>query len=334
MKIMLLQLITLLAIGCSKGYAQSIPNITVPKEELSLYKNLQSNYITKNTHFFNLRGNVKSMEETIIKDSPKLKPDTAKSIRYEFMDNKLLKLYKEYQNGKSWINSDCIIEDYHFNSSSTKLLAIELFNGGIGYSHKTTKLFDKEGFESQETYECFDCGYDKKDDINVFNYTLKYYWTKNRDSAYLNYYYNTPYSNYDRFKDYIQSFVYEKKQIANKDTTPTPQFNFGLSPVNQITKDKKGNIIKWLIIDNSIKNSFNVDHLLEYKYDDKDNLIEHIHSSLTHGGANYDKSNFRPIQKYTISYLEYDTIGNWIIKKVKEEGKSDTYIYKRQIKYY
>ncbi|MEI6184169.1 MAG: hypothetical protein WCP65_01475 [Bacteroidota bacterium] len=327
--------ITVISCFCwSVVLAQSLPNISTPKEELSQYQKLHSTYLIKNTKYYNLIGNVQTVNEIIVRKSSLNKPAAIKNIRYEFLPDKQLILYKEFKDSNTWINSDCITERYYFDTLNSRLSQIDYYNGGIGYSNKVIKRFDQDGFQYQENYECYNCGYDSNEEINKFNYTLSYQWTNQRDSVFLKYKYRTPNSIYDRFQDHMLSFVNELKRGKKNEGKPNPIFQSISNYSDQITKDEKGNIVKWLFFDNMIKNSFNVDNLYEYKYDEKDNLIQLTHSSLIHGGDHFKKDGFVPKEKYLISYPAYDKVGNWTIMKVLEAASGKSFVFHRNIKYY
>ena len=169
----------------------------------------------------------------------------------------------------------------------------------------------------------------------MFDYTLNYYWNKNRDTVQLKYTYKTATSCCERFTDRLYSFVSEKLKKTQITSSKSDsllrnlEFNFRYNFDHiTLTYDAKGNVLKWLRRDMAIKNSYPVDMLFEYKYNDNNELIEASFSSTGFDG------NFELGHKYEIHYLEYDKNGNWTLKNIFDKKNNSEYTYKREIEYF
>ena len=313
-------------------FGQIVPNLDIPSLKPTFYETLKIDYLIKTTKNYQLHGNVKCIIETITKKEVGQLPVLAKTIHYEFLTNNRLTLYFE-DTLKSQKYSNATIETYFYNETGSQLLRIESLNGTPQNASKTIKIIDSFGYINKEIYERYESNSQYNNDATMFNYTLNYFWNKARDTVQLKYNYQTQKTSYERFSDRLCSFVAEikqKKDTTTKNKNPKkeqPQyFDFYY---DDITYDDSGNIVKWLNIDNTIKNSYNIDLLDEYKYNAKNELTEITHSASGKDG----RGKFYLIDKYRIEYLEYDTNGNWTLKKVVDNHNTE-YTYKRELFYY
>lgn len=316
----------------NSSVGQVVPNIEIPKLKPTFYETLKTDYLIKTTKNYQLHGNVKCIIETITKKEVGQLPVLAKTIHYEFLKNNQLSLYKE-DTLKSLKHSNATIEKYFYDELGSQLLKIETLNGAPQNASKTIKIIDSSGNINQEIYERYESNSQYNNDATMFNYTLNYIWNKAHDSVQLKYNYQIPKTSYERFSDRLISFVAEiklKKDTTAKNKNPKkekPQyFDF---KYDDITYDNNGNIIKWLNVDNTIKNSYNIDLLDEYKYNSKNELTEITHLASGMEG----KGKFYLIDHYKIEYLQYDTNGNWTLKKVVDNHNTE-YTYKRELFYY
>lgn len=311
----------------NKTNAQLLPDIEVRSLTPDFDKTLQADYFIKTTRNYKLNGAVKEVKETVSSGSSGSPLVLLKTTRYDFLENNRLSLYME-DTSKSLINSNATIEKYFFDEIGKQLIKVEIYSGIQQNSSKTLHYFDDSGFITQTVFERYisDSYYSNKEEI--FDYTLNYLWNKERDTVQLKYIYKTPPSGYQRNSDRLYSFVFDKQMHVRTNIFETMFYS------NQITYDEKGNVIKWLIIDNTIKDSYNIDLLYEYQYNENSDLIE---VSLSTTGMN-GRDSYHLEYKYEISYLAFDKNGNWLLKKVKSQHESGVvdseYIYRREISYY
>ena len=138
--------------------AQLLPDIKVRALQPSFYETLKTDYLIKTTKNYQLNGNVKCVNETIIakQNGPATKfygpsPGFVKTIKYEFLENNRLILYME-DTLQSLKYSNAKIEKYFFDEAGEKLFKVELYSG-IYQTSKTLKKIDPEGFIFQEVYK-------------------------------------------------------------------------------------------------------------------------------------------------------------------------------------
>jgi hypothetical protein len=315
----------------SRSASQQLPVIEVYTPQPDLDATLYTDSLIKTTKDYKLNGNVKLITETITTNQNLGVAGLLKTTRYEFLKNNKLTLYFE-DTLKGLKNSNSIIERYSFDDTGEKLIEIISYSGKWQVS-KTVRKFDINGFINQEVFEQFNASSYYSGNKDMFDYTLNYYWTANKDTVQLKYTYKTEKSPYQRHYDQLRSFVYKKRKIEKRNPQTdsiSKTLTLDFWPFSGYkTYDAKGNVVKWLIADNEIKNSYNVDQLYEYKYNDRNELTDVSYSTSGMHGRN----NFEVQHKYEIQYLEYDVKGNWTLKKVTGKDNSE-YLYQRKIGYY
>lgn len=322
-----LYILLCLFFGINFSHGQSpIPNIEKPKPIPTVYETLKNDYYIKNTKTFGLNGKVKSIREIITSTNSTTNP--LQIFRYDFNRNNQLIKYQEGDSLSKFVNSFVNIEIYQFDRKN-KLKELILYKGFPRNSSKTVKIFDEEGFSTQDIYKCYECGYNYEREGDIFDYTLNYEWNLNRDTVNLKYSYILPSEHSSRHKNRLITLTSENDELP---------FISRIS--NEITFDKNGNIISWLKKDFAIKSSFNEDLLYSYKYNDNNELIEVSLSGYIHGGHStiLDNNAFKLKYKYEIQYLNFDKKGNWTKKVIKQKGSNNEYvneyIYEREIIYY
>lgn len=305
-----------------------IPQIEKPKPIPSFYETLKNDYYTKDTKTFDLKGEVKTVKETLISKNSTTNP--IQTFQYNFNRNNQLINYQEGDSLSKFVNSFAKIEIYQFDRKN-KLKELILYEGFPRNSSKTVKIFNKEGFSTQDIYKCYECGYNYEREGDIFDYTLNYEWNLNRDTVHLKYSYILPSDHSSRHKNRLVP-------LTNKNGELPLSLISGI--FNEITFDENGNIISWLKKDFAIKSSFNEDLLYSYKYNDNNELIEVSLSGYIHGGHStiLDNNAFKLKYKYEIQYLNFDKKGNWTKKEIKQKGSNNEYIneyiYEREISYY
>ena len=332
-------LFTLLVFGV--GYSQTrydipkIDNPNLPNSYLlpnSKFESLQSAHLVKTTESFELYGDVKSIKETITSKQSEGNP--IQTITYRFLENNRLLTYAE-DTLNSFINSNSRVDEYTYDSTHMQLIKAEHWNGRVGINSKNIVIFDTAGYVKQENFEKYQTGSwsDKEYDKNIFDYTLTYDWNKNRDTVQLNYRYKKAETHYQRYSNRQYTFNKEKQESL-KHTDQIHQIQ--IQPISsifteyQVKRDRKGNITKWTIIDNTIKGSFNIDQRYEFQYNPENALIKVSYS--TSGRQREFTLNYT----YEIDYQQYDENGNWTVKTVtstKGESKLE-YRYEREVSYY
>lgn len=324
-----------------------IPNLDNPNLENSYlfpnskYKSLQSRFLIKTTKSFELSGQVKDIKEIITYGTDPVKQ--LREIFYRFSNNGNLISYAE-DTLQGFMFSGSTIENYIYDSTGNNLLKSIILNGA--YNTEVIKLFDYEGYVTTESYQKFQRkDWSLKDyEIDIFDYILNYEWNGDRDTVYTFYNYKTKYEIYQRHKDGYYSFKHERQNL-NRDRDSLlkivstyksdPFIPVGYGVDKQVELDSSGNIIKFYVFDNSIKNSYNVHQLFEYEYDKNNTLV----------GVKFSTSGpqpeFVPSEEYSIEYLKYDEFGNWIEKRVTGMHYNGdlkyvecNFIYTRTIKYY
>ncbi len=309
-----------------------IPHIEKPKPIPTIYETLKNDYFIKNTKTFGLNSKVKSIKEIIT--SPNSTTNPLQTFQYDFNRNNQLIKYQEGDSLSKFVNSFAKIEIYHFDENN-QLKELILYEGFPRNSSKTVKFFDKEGFITQEIYECYECGYNYEKEGNIFDYTLNYEWNLDRDTVNLKYSYILPSEHSSRHKNRLVPLT-KKKQNKNNELPLSLISNIS----DEITFDENGNIISWLRKDFAIKSSFNEDLLYSYKYNDNNELIEVSVSGYIHRRPFpiLENKAFKLKYKYEIQYLNFDKKGNWTKKEIKQKRSNyefmNEYIYEREINYY
>jgi hypothetical protein len=315
---------------------QTLPEIEVMAIKPSFYESLRADHLIKTTKSYRLSGNVKCINENVTFSLNGNSPQLIQKNNYEFQRNNRLSIYLE-DTSITLKRSYFPIEKYVYDTTGEQLLEIETHCGFPQNGSKTIKKLTPDGFVYQEVYEHSKSSYQYGNNTEIFDYTLDYIWDNERDTVQLKYVYKTPKSSYQRFENRLYSFVSEKRKKEQPSVRKTKSEKDSLSHTfpfygfyyDDITYDDNGNIVKWLIVDNSIKDSFNVDQLYEYKYNDKNELVE---VSLSTTGME-GKEVFRLSYRYKIDYLAYDYKGNWTLKKVTGNNHAE-YLYQREIFYH
>jgi len=336
MKQTILILLLIFMANANPSIGQTLPEIEVKAINPSFYETLRAEYLIKTTKNYHLSGNVKCIYEIVTYSLNGSSPKLIQKINYEFLRNNRLSLYKE-DTSMALKYSYFPFEKYIFDTLSEKLLGIETHSGVPQNGSKTVRKMTSDGFVYQEVFELAKSAYQYGYNSEIFDYTLDYIWDIERDTVQLKYVYKTPKSSYQRFEGRMYSFVSEKRKKEQPAILKTKSEKDSLSHTfpfygfyyDDITYDDNGNIVKWLIVDNSIKDSYNVDHLYEYKYNDKNELVE---VSLSTTGME-GKEVFRLSYRYKIDYLAYDDKGNWTLKKVTDNNHAE-YLYQREIFYH
>jgi hypothetical protein len=322
----------------SLSYAQFMSEIKIPEPLTSTYEKLKSSYFIKNTKHFSLSGQVKTIKEIRTNKSGieggLVANDTC---IYEFLPNGKLLLFKQNDTIDKLENSNAKIEKYVFDSLGEKLLEAAYYDGTIQQNcNKVTQKFNKNGNIILETYQRF---YDDKyhpHEKYMWDYILRYNWSKNFDTVSLIYNYKTEKTSYQRH--YNRQYTFNNNKLTSSEavhhTNITPIGRFFNEEVRSY--DSLGNLVKIIYYDRAIKNSFNIDSMFEYFYNAKNELTKVLVYSLIHNGI--ETKDFNLDSTIKIDYLEYDELGNWIEKKVSylhnDRKMSDGDAYTRTINYY
>jgi|GEM_PF-6062128 len=352
MKLLLFSIVAL-QLSVNVAFAQlqfSLPNLANPNLpnsfifQNSLYQNLQSQYVVKTTRNFDLIGKVKGVKETITFTSGT--QQQTRTAEYAFLENNKLLFYVE-DSLSIFMNSGAISEQCIYDSSENRLVQIVSTDGHL--NRKTIQQFDTDGFLVKLDFQQFQRNdWSVKDyERGIFDYQLVYDWNKSHDTVHTIYTYKRPSETYQRFKNQTFTFSKEKelrrqeqidklKKLDQTEMESTEnQLLIGYLTYKVPMYDSNGNILKYYIYDNTIKNSYNIHQLFEYEYNEKQALSKVTFST---SGPHPD---FEPYQSYTITYLKFDENGNWIEKKVTglqhDNGRDaieSSYLYKRVIEYY
>lgn len=313
-------------------YSFSFQLIEKPKKELENEAHFRIDFYLKNTQSFNLKGNVQSMSESIHTKNESNFDVISRSFTFNEKNNLVfLKLDSSGLNKNYFQPTN---ERYFYDDSGENLLKVEYQNDQYRWNNTKTVHFDSIGFLEKEQFKNRSPNtyhYDKNG-INVFDYTLNYLWSKNRDSLRLDY--NFLSENTDYYRQYDKLYKFEKKQITKK------QFSFddiGFSR-DEIETDSNGNIVLIANYDFTIKSSYNLHFRSFYKYNERNDLIEIIQESSIQ-----DLDNFKCDQILKIDYLEYDNHVNWTLAKVNRYGMSgyfglpteiDELFFRREFNYF
>lgn len=326
-------LITCTAFSQNHYNIPNVANPNLPNSYLrtnSFYENLQAEYLQKTTASYELKGAVKSIKERITV-GPNI--DLAKTIHYNFLANQKLLSYVE-DTLDSFVNSNARIELYTYNNSAQKLLQLVTYNGALSHNSKTTLYFDNEGTVYKEVFEKYqqDSWSAKDYEKYIFDYVKTYSWNESKGTVSWEYQYKIENSSYYRLQDGSRSFEWEKQP-----PTPSP-FSLQQSIFSEIQQeyDSLGRILKHYNFDLTIKGSYNIDFLVEFTYNERNELSEI---------KNYMRGpqpEFELYEHCKIEYLAYDAQGNWTEKKVERLNENpfnssevqEVYCYYREISYY
>lgn len=280
-------------------YSYKFNLIEKPRKELSEPEKFKSNYFIKNTKMLNLKGAVKTITESI---------HTKNGINFEvisrsftFNEKNNLMFLKLDSNSLNANYFQPTYERYFYDDSGENLLKVEYQNDQYRWNNTKTVYFDSFGFLKEEQFKNRSPNayhYDNNG-INVFDYTLTYLWSKNKDSLRLDYNFLSDKTGYYRENDRLYKF--EKKEI-NKKQFSYDDFGFRRDAVET---DSIGNITVSTFYDFAIKNSFNLHTRFYYSYNENNDFVEcRFESSIQ------DLNNFKCDQIHKIDY-KYDSKGNW-----------------------
>lgn len=302
--------------------AAQLPELEVRTPTPGTYEMLQASHFIKPQISFRLYGNVREICETTTFHPKNGEDQLLKTAYYEFSPEQRLTLYLE-DTMKSLKNSNAKIEKYFFEGN--RLFKVEKYSGLQQNASKTVTTFDRDGFVIKEVFERYD-SWTQPPVPGIFDYTLDYYWDAERDTVELRYTYKTKHTSYERFTDNITSFVEEKKAVQ-KNNDLVDLMHFGTS--EHVTYDDRGNLTRLQIIDNTIKSSYNINQLYEYKYNDKNDLTEiAFYMSGPQGASKYEL-----VYRYRISYSDFDEKENWTLKKILDD-QGNVYEFRREIAYH
>ncbi len=319
-------------------YAQYLTEIVIPEKPTSTYEKLISTYFIKNTNRLGLNGNVKTIKEIQTKKSTiEGKVVANDTCYYEFLPNGNLFLFKQNDTIDKLENSNAKIEKYVFDTTGEKLLEAAYYDGTLQQNcNKVTKKFNDDGHIILETYQRF---YDDRyhpHEKYMWDYILRYNWSKKHDTVNLIYNYKTEKTSYERYHN--RQYIFNNSKLTSSETVDHPSFSSISSFFNEEVRsyNSLGNLVKIIYYDRVIKSSMNIDNMYEYFYNNKNELTKVLGYSLIHTGA--ETKDFNLDFTIKIDYLKYDEQGNWIEKKVSylhNDGKmSDGNAYTRTINYY
>ena len=319
-------------------FAQFLTEIVIPEKPTSTYEKLISTYFIKNTKSMGLSGNVKTIKETQTKKSAfEGKAVANDTCYYEFLPNGNLFLFKQNDTIDKLENSNAKIEKYVFDTTGEKLLEAAYYDGTIQQNcNKVTRKFNDDGHITLETYQRFYEDRFHPHEKYMWDYILRYNWSKNIDTVNLIYNYKTEKSSYHRY--YNRQYTFNSNKLTLYDVVDRTDFSLRSRFFNEEVRsyDALGNLVKIIYYDRVIKSSMNIDNMYEYFYNAKNELTKVLGYSLIHTGA--ETKDFNLDFTNIIDYTKYDEQGNWIEKKVSylynDGKKSDGNSYTRTITYY
>ena len=226
-----------------------------------------------------------------------------------------------------------------FDDTGENLLEVAYYDGTIQQNcNKVTKKFNENGNIILENYQRF---YDDKyhpHEKYMWDYILRYNWSKNFDSVNLIYNYKTEKTSYQRYHN-VQ-YTFNSNKLTSTEAVNHSNFSSISRFFNEEVRsyDSLGNLVKIIYYDRVIKSSFNIDSKYEYFYNAKNELTKVLGYSLIHDGAGGETKDFTLDYTIIIDYLMYDEQGNWIEKKVSyfqhDSKMSGGNVYTRAITYY
>ena len=172
----------------------------------------------------------------------------------------------------------------------------------------------------------------------MWDYILRYNWSENHDTVNLIYNYKTEITSYQRY--YNMQYTFNSNKLTSSETDDHTNFSLRGRFFNEEVRsyDSLGNLVKIIYYDRVIKSSLNMDNMVEYFYNAKNELTKVSGYSLIHNGAEDERKDFTLDYTVIIDYLKYDEHGNWMEKKVSylhnDGKKSDGNAYTRTINYY
>jgi hypothetical protein len=333
-------LIVIILLEGTMCWAQYFPKVNIPEKPTSTYEKLTRTYFIKNTKRLGLSGNVKTIKETeTINANVEGKVYKSDTCYYEFLPNGNLFLFKQNDTIDKLENSNAKIEKYVFDATGENLLEAAYYDGTIQQNcNKVTKKFNENGNIIFETYQRF---YENKyhpHEKYMWDYILHYNWSENYDTVNLIYNYKTEITSYQRY--YNMQYTFNSNKLTSSDAVDHTDFSLRGRFFNEEVRsyNSLGNLVKIIYYDRVIKSSLNMDNMVEYFYNAKNELTKVSGYSLIHNGAEDERKDFTLDYTVIIDYLKYDEHGNWMEKKVsyltadfKKNGES---INKRTIKYF
>lgn len=318
--------------------AQNIQEIYIPEKPSSIYEKLISTYFVMNTKRFGLNGHVKTIKGTQTKKTVIAgKISVGDTCYYEFLPNGNLFLFKQNDTIDKLENSNAKIEKYVFDTTGEKLLEAAYYDGTMQQNcNKVIKKFNDNGNIILETYQRF---YEDKyhpHEKYMWDYTLKYDWSKKQDTVNLIYNYKTEKTSYQRYHN-VQ-YIFDSNRLTSSESAESVYLisKYRFLNSEERTYDSLGNLVKIIYYDRVIKNSLNIDNMFEYFYNAKNELTKVLGYSLIHNST--ETKDFNLDYTIKIDYLKYDEQGNWIEKKVSylhnDGKKSDGNAFSRAITYY
>lgn len=317
-------------------YSYSFQLIEKPKKELENEGCFKIDFYLKNTTYFNLKGNVQSMSESIHTKNATNFEVISRSFTFNEKNNLVFLELDSCGLNKTYFQPT--YERYFYDDSGVNLLQVEYQNDQYRWNNTKIVYFDSLGFLKEEQFKNRSPKTDHydKNGLNVFDYNLTYLWSKNRDSLRLDYNYLSDKTDYYRQNDKLYKF--EKKEFTKK------QFSIddiGFSR-DEVETDSIGNIVFTANYDFSIKNSYNLHFRTFFKYNERNDLLEKRYESSIQ-----DLDNFKCDEIINIDYLEYDIHGNWTLAKVTRYGmlgyfgyffglptESNELFFRREFNYY
>ncbi|MCT4561144.1 MAG: hypothetical protein N4A41_07180 [Crocinitomicaceae bacterium] len=323
---------------CSAQTWQNFPQLDNPNlpnsylKRNSTYENLQSKFLIKTPKNYDMQGKVKDVIEHIYFNDRK--GEQMMTLNLRFLENGNMTHYFE-ENMSKYGGEYYRVDKYTYQNSEETLKQVET-NYLANTSH-TIQKFDSMGYVNRLEYRNnAELDWNVKSyEKGIFDYNCDYQWTKNRDSVFCDYTYLLPNETYQRQKDTWIIFTHEiNRNLAKvKPTQYPPEMYLGfLGHAPQY--DSLNRIIRFEIIDLTIKSSYNIDQLYEFSYNDRGLLSEVKYST---NGPHRD---YIIVTHYKIDYLEFDEKGNWTRKKVVNLNQHlslshfATWDYERKISYY
>lgn len=286
--------------------------IEKPRKSIDNEQKYQVGFYERSTEFFNLKGNVKSMVESIHTTNATNFEVISRSFTFNEKNN--LVFLKLDSNSLNTNYFQPTYERFFYDESGDNLLKVEYQNDQYSWNNTKIVYFDSLGFLKEEQFKNRSPNayhYDKNG-INVFDYTLTYLWSKNRDSLRLDYNYLSDKTDY--YRQYDRFYKFEKKEINKKEFSVG---DIGFSR-DEIETDSNGNIVLITNYDFIIKSSYNRHWRSFYKYNERNDLLE-----IREESSIEDLSHFICHLILKIDYLEFDNQGNWTLAKVTRYGMAN-----------
>ena len=288
---------------------------------------------TKTTDTYLLKGNVKSIVESVTETNSF--ESSCHISNYTFSKTGALLKY-EQDSAELFINSSGVVEWYTYDMQNQQLLKKVIYDGRNRNHSKTILYFDSEGFLTQECFE----KYQPKDrnhtnnEAGIFDYELNYRYSAERDTVRLKYDWFTddsPYREKDRTYPLKKEEAKVEENAKRVPTTFDPQV-YILTNYENIERDSLGQLVKFYIHDYAIKSMYNIQQLFEFKYNVNRELTE----------LKYSTQGPQPeyVVEYTFEfdYQEHDEQGNWIFRKITKNTAyfhvHTEYLQHREITYH